>query len=111
MEFESALSKIGDEIELIRNDNLARGEFVRIARVTANKKGSSEYWDVDTKDLNSLLTSGDPPEYWRGKPDWGTDFITDTHSFPWMPVDISNSSFPFGEMMEMVPTDSDLVIM
>ncbi|PYS64456.1 MAG: hypothetical protein DMF76_04595, partial [Acidobacteria bacterium] len=35
------------------------------------------------------------PEYWRGKPDWGTDFITDTHSFPWMPVDISNSSFPF----------------
>lgn len=94
-EFESALSRIGDEIELIRDDNLARGAFVRIAAVTATKKDSSPYWNVDTEHLNSSLTSGDPPEYWPGKPDWGIDFITDTHSYPWMPVDISNRSFPF----------------
>jgi hypothetical protein len=93
-EFESALSRIGDEIELIRDDNLARGAFVRIARVTANKK-SSEYWYVDTEQLDSSLTNDDPPEYWRGKPDRGTDFITDTNSFPWMPVDISKGNLPF----------------
>jgi hypothetical protein len=94
-EFESALSRIGDEIELIRDDNLARGAFVRISGVTAKKRDSSDYWEVDTAHLNSPLTNDDPPEYWRGKPDWGTDFITDTHSFPWMPVDISNRNFPF----------------
>lgn len=37
-EFESILSRIGDEIELIHDDNLARGAFVRIAGVTAKKE-------------------------------------------------------------------------
>jgi hypothetical protein len=94
-EFESVLSRIADEIELIRDDNLAQGAFVRIAGVTATKKDSSDYWDVDTDRLNSSVTNDDPPEYWPGKPDWGTNFITDTNSYPWMPVDISKSTFPF----------------
>jgi len=95
VEFESIFSRIGDEIELIRDDNLARGEYVRIARVSATKKDDSEYWDVDTDQLKSVSKNDDPPEYWAGKPSWGTDFITDTNSYPWMPVDISNLSIPF----------------
>jgi hypothetical protein len=88
-EFEYILQTITNETDLIREDNLARGEFVQSVTVSASQDDESKRWKVDMDNLRSPLKNDDPPEFWGGKPGWAGNFITNTKSYPWMPTDIS----------------------
>lgn len=94
-ELEELIRKITAETELIVEDNLARGEFVRTAYVSASRSGENARWNVATGGLQSPVSDSDPVEYWAGKPLFSSHFLTNTESFPWMPVNISNFSPPF----------------
>lgn len=95
-ELETLLRKITEETRLIHADNLARGEFVRTASVSVNRSDQAARWRVTTQSLHSPSSTTDPAEYWAGKPlFFGDHFLTNTESFPWMPVTISNVTFPF----------------
>lgn len=92
-EFEFLISKIAQEVELIREDHLARGELVQLIRIDASqKKGSNDktYWKFNTADLYRPIAANDPVEYWGRLEMPSKDLITETKIFPWMPVDISN---------------------
>jgi hypothetical protein len=52
-------------------------------------------WHINTDALQTKASEDDPPEYWAGVPFFGAEFISHTTSFPWMPVTISNFSFPY----------------
>jgi hypothetical protein len=45
---------------LIREDNLARGEFVQSVNVSASKRGEDKTWQIDKQELNSTLRDDDP---------------------------------------------------
>lgn len=94
-ELENLVRRISDETELINEDNLARGEFVRAVFMGATRSPDKTRWTFTTSNLHSPISDTDPVEYWAGKPSWGSDFLTDTESFPWMPVNVSNVSLPF----------------
>jgi len=94
-ELERLLAAITAEKELITEDNLARGEFVRTAWVSSTRAQGAPRWQVDTTSLQSPISPADPVEYWAGKPIFTTHFLTDTESYPWMPVNVSNLSLPF----------------
>jgi hypothetical protein len=91
----NVLGKITSETDLIREDNLARGDFVRAAWVSARRDNEDADWQYSTSNLASPAAEGDPTEYWAGKPFFGQHFLTNTESYPWMPVNISEFSTPF----------------
>ena len=96
-EFESLLALIDSEADLIRDDNLARGEVVHIAHVSANKRKSEtwEYWSFNMDPMKHSLSQSDPPEFWGAIDMYTGDFVSDAHLFPWMPVSVSFQKFPF----------------
>lgn len=93
-EFTEILEKITAETELIQEDNLARGEFVKVAQTSVTKSG--QRWHPDVGRLRTPLRHDDPPEYWGRRPTGDIDFVTDTRFYPWFPVDVSaESDVPF----------------
>ncbi len=94
-DLQNALSVIEKESELMREDNLARGEIVRFARASATL--GDDIWMGTGAELKSRLSADDPSEYWAAKPEGVSNFVTDTISYPWMPTDVSeeNDEVPF----------------
>lgn len=97
-EFELLISKIAQEVELIKEDHLARGELVQLVNVTASQKKTNNdmtYWLFNRVELYRPVASDDPVEYWGMLDMPSKNLITETKIFPWMPVDISNADVPF----------------
>lgn len=94
-ELEELLGRITNESDLIKEDNLARGEIVQSINVTASRDALESPWRLATHNLRSPSTDTDPSEYWAAPPYWAYHFVSTSESFPWMPVTISKSFFPF----------------
>lgn len=94
-EVEQVLKQITTETDLTKDDSLARGDVVQSAYVTATREAEDKRWQVDTSSLRSRGSEDDPPEYWAGHPILGGHFISNSDSFPWMPVTISQFMLPF----------------
>jgi len=96
-EFQCLISKIAQEVELINEDHLARGELVQLVSSIATEKKHEEgtYWKYNINALYRPVEANDPAEYWGSLEMPIEDLITETDIFPWMRVDISSSSVPF----------------
>ena len=98
-DFEGLISQIAQEVELIDEDHLARGELVQLAEVNASQKehktGSRAYWVFHLAPLHRPVKPDDPAEYWGILDTPGKNLITETEKFPWMPVAISKTPLPF----------------
>ena len=85
----SILIKIAQESELLQEDQLARGQLVSVARVSARRfDGDRTFWNTNISSLLSPKPTGELPEYW-GRTSSISDFVSDTDEYPWMPVTIS----------------------
>ncbi|NRF70369.1 hypothetical protein HLB44_25495 [Aquincola sp. S2] len=91
--------QVEQETELVKQDNLARGELIEAKEVSASlQKAASfgnEYWVVDTRKLGTDLSEIDSVEYWGAMGDYGTDYVTEAEKYPWMPASISDEDVPF----------------
>jgi hypothetical protein len=87
-DLESLLRKISDETELILNDNLARGELVSVANVSAvpTKEPNLWHFGADATLSPSLLV--EYPEFW-GDTTLYFSLLTRAQKYPWMPVQVS----------------------
>jgi len=94
------LSEIQDETNLIREDNLARGELVESVHASAkgsrDEKSGEVSWEWNTDRLSSPVQADDVPEYWGelSWTGWG-DFIAGTSQYPWMPGLVSGVDIGF----------------
>lgn len=99
IEVENILFKISEEINLLKDDNLARGELVRGITVRSqwNKHEDKDtgYWSFDYESLRCEVNEDDPPEYWGTIGYIEKDYVTSTEDYPWMPVSVSKSNIPF----------------
>lgn len=89
------VEKIDSETELLLKDNLARGDIVEVADVTAwyrkpEKEGENGSWQYHYVSLSRPYRSGDPDEYW-GTPLSAGDPVGSLIRYPWMPEDISET--------------------
>jgi len=93
---EDALTLVTQEIDLLKEDQLAKGKLVRLCKFVSRreKSGDSSQWSLDFDLLRSQPPGGELPEYW-GDVTAGNDFISDTESYPWMPVKVSEEDIPF----------------
>jgi hypothetical protein len=89
------IAAITEESDLIKEDNLARGELIQATDVTATRESADKSWQFDSSNLKSTTHHDDPPEFWAGYPFMGQHFVSNSESFPWMPVDVSKITFPF----------------
>lgn len=94
---EQVLLKIKKEADLIKEDNLARGDLVEMVAVTArfmHQKPEAGTWNLDLKPLNCSIKHADPPEYWGEFTIFGTEnLISDMDRYPWMPTDVASVPF------------------
>jgi len=92
------LTEISEETELIKQDDLAKGEIVKAVysyamfKQTADKKG---YWSFGTELLSCNVEEDSPSEFWGIMNFPYSHFISDTHKYPWMPVEIAQMKLPW----------------
>ena len=87
--------KITKESELLQEDQLARGQLVSVADVSARQFDENRSsWRIDTSSLFSPEPTGELPEYW-GRTRSVSDFVSDIDEYPWMPVATSEIAIPF----------------
>lgn len=90
------LLKIETETELVKQDNLARGQLIDSVRISATLAKNERYWTFNTENLKSALGENDPPEYWGNEDLYASDFIAGSTKYPWMPSEISKEEeIPF----------------
>jgi hypothetical protein len=91
------IKKISEETDLIKKDNLAKGDFVLTAYTSSSleEDESSQWWRADTKSLKTQDIRNIPPEFWGDIDTMFYDFISEAHRYPWMATDISSETFPF----------------
>ncbi len=95
---EKLLLTIAKETELIQQDNLARGQLVHSAIISASLKTENDEssWQWSYQNLRTPVGENDPPEYWGdfSVSRW-EDFIAGTDEYPWMPESVSEDEVPF----------------
>jgi hypothetical protein len=92
---EDFLLSIDKETELIKQDNLARGEFVHSVPISASVKKDQD-WRWHYQKLRTPVNADDPPEYWGGLQFYSwEDFVAATDEYPWMPESVAVEEFPF----------------
>jgi hypothetical protein len=94
--FRNLIAKITEELDLLGQDDLARGELLSVVEVfgwfTQNEGGQGN-WTFRSERAESPPRENDPPEYW-GNLGWlGSDFIARRDKYPWMPSAISGVEF------------------
>ncbi|MDD5643261.1 MAG: hypothetical protein PHX53_16535 [Syntrophales bacterium] len=96
-EFEKLLAEIDTEADLIKEDKFAQGKVVYISTLTARKKGEAkhQYWVFDYEKLLRSLDEKDPAEFWGSFSMYTRGLVSDANRFPWMPVPVSNTRFPW----------------
>ena len=95
---EKLLLAIAKETELIQQDNLARGQLVYSAIVTASLETEKDnsHWRWFYQNLRTPVVENDPPEYWGEFSLFKReDFIAGTDKYPWMPESVSEDELPF----------------
>jgi hypothetical protein len=97
-QMEMLLRHITEESELLKEDNLARGNIIRAVDVSARfiKKEEDDdgRWTYTYDQLFCDVKDSDPPEYWGRIGVVDSDYVTSTNDYPWMPVSVSTSA-PF----------------
>ncbi len=91
-EIEKILIQISKELALIKEDNLARGKLIEIVNTRLKKDSETEYLDLHDDPFVTELDEETPVEFFGRLNYTGRNFVTHTEIYPWMPVDISNSS-------------------
>jgi hypothetical protein len=92
-ELSAVLGRIAEECDLLRRDNLARGEFIEVVRAWAywsEPEGAEGSWKFNTSALLQSYESTHPDEYW-GQSQFSGDVIGGLRRYPWMPADISQA--------------------
>lgn len=93
-QFKCLLDKISQETNLLKADNLARGELVIGVEVNAQLI-DEKYWEFNYQNLRCINKDSDHPEYWGEMNSIDTNYVTSTTTYPWMSVDVSNAIYPF----------------
>lgn len=95
-DFENIFLEITKEINLIEQDNLARGKLIESAIVRYHKDDNSNYYNLKINSLCTDLDEDTPVEFWGTKYYAFNGFITSTEIYPWMTVPISeDKGLPF----------------
>lgn len=89
------LSLIEEEINLINDDNLARGSLVDVVTTRAAISEGRTSTVFDSKPFRSAPTEDTPPEWWGSLSPYISNFVSDSETYPWMPTKVSESEFPF----------------
>ena len=95
---EELLSKVGEEVDVITEDLSVRGNLIEVVNIPVREREWDEgsFWLPDTYSLQSVVDSDHPPEYWGQFSIAHSDFVSDTESYPWMPVNVSEGDeLPF----------------
>ena len=95
---EELLSKVGEEADVITDDLSVRGDLIEVVnlQVQERKWDGGSLWIPNTSSLQSVVDSDHPPEYWGQFSIAYSDFVSDTSSYPWMPVNVSEGGgLPF----------------
>lgn len=95
---EKLLSKAEEEADIITEDLSVRGDLIEVVnlRVQEREWDEGSFWLPDVSSLQSVVDSDHPPEYWDQFSIAASDFVSDTKSYPWMPVDVSEGDgLPF----------------
>ncbi|MDQ6531167.1 Swt1 family HEPN domain-containing protein [Flavobacterium sp. LHD-85] len=95
LQLDEIILQISNEVDLITNDNLARGAMIEVVN-TYVEKNHSKLFSWDNSQFFTELDENSPVEYW-GRLNYPTSsFVTDTEQYPWMPVTISeDKDLPF----------------
>lgn len=96
-EMEKLLLQISQESDLIKQDNLAKGEIVESIITDARLKETpaGKYWSLPTDSFLYNIAEDDPPEFWGSFPTYIRDFVGATETYPWMPTKVSEQKLPF----------------
>lgn len=87
--FKGLMNKIFEETELVKEDNLAKGNIVESVSCTAALNPDTGYWSFDSNQLDCLCKPGDPAEYWGNLGYTQSNFFSATSKYPWMPESVS----------------------
>lgn len=88
-DLQRALTTISTEVDLLRQDNLARGSLVEAVTGYGSRKDEQSDWNLPREMLKCDVQSDSPSEYWGDFFVFNDDFIAGTHQYPWMPSQIS----------------------
>lgn len=98
-ELETMITKITEEVDLIKEDTLARGTIIEgvVIGAVLRESGASKYWSCDKEKLKTQESESSLSEYWGNLSSLGSNFISDAETFPWMRTKISDdkSALPF----------------
>ena len=93
------LRKINEEVEMISQDTLARGEFIESLVIPVPRQQATDgnqYYYPSTEVTKDKINDKNIPEFWGTFNSIGSDFISDSSRYPWMPIKISeDKSLPF----------------
>lgn len=94
---EKMLLIMSEETQFIKEDNLAKGKIVYAVITFAEYKKSEQYnyWNFNTRNFSCAVSENDPPEYWGDFDVYTRNFISNTHKYPWMPIEVSAIKSPF----------------
>src|SRR5208337_1720920 len=93
-DIKSVLSEISRETDLIKNDNLARGNLIEPVYLGCYSREGSSTWTINTDNLRCKSQEDSPTEYWESI-EFGADFISSSTNYPWTPSSVSDFEFPF----------------
>lgn len=99
-DFEEILLTISNETELIQKDNLAKGQLVELVNASVRTSKDGKYSYAKTAELRSPLQESDPPEWWGELTLFVSDFISGTHTYPWISTNIARVQFPYQSVEE-----------
>jgi hypothetical protein len=95
-ELKKILLLISNEVTLTKEDNLARGKLVEVVSCSIRKTDQSSFYDVGNAAFLTKFNAESPVEFWGVFNSSYGHFVTNTSSYPWMPVDVSeDKSLPF----------------
>ncbi|TVV44144.1 Swt1 family HEPN domain-containing protein [Thalassolituus sp. C2-1] len=92
------ITKVDEETELLKSDDLARGVLVEPKHANASVKtghNNNRYWQVALDALKPDSSKASEVEYWGTRGHYVTDFVSATQQYPWMPSSISDLELPF----------------
>lgn len=93
-DFKTLINDLAKEIELLRNDHLAKGKILETVSASAFLDSDAK-WNISKEQLVCNQEASHPVEYWKMESLFPSNFVTEIERFPWMLTDISKSDFPF----------------
>lgn len=95
-ELETILLQAAQELELITQDNLARGKLIEAVNCRFDKHGDTEYYSSKREVFQTSLDEESPVEFWGTINSVSDNYLTNTDKYPWMPIPISDDKeLPF----------------